>query len=190
MYEMDKQKNLIYARTFETKQTGRRFLTQCVFAERDRVVVGGSDHGIACVFDAKSTRRLDTLRHEHDGYVQAIAVSLIIQTNELSLINEQACGDNETCRIFTGSYSPALGHFITVWEYTKLKDGEEDVVRERIRETTTTQVTPGIETRQIEAGHANKQAHYIAAGMIYMVLGTLLFWLWSKWGCVNTVSSR
>jgi hypothetical protein len=47
------------------------------FADKGRLVIGGSNHGLVYVFDSKTGLEIEALRHAEHGRVQAIAVSEI-----------------------------------------------------------------------------------------------------------------
>jgi WD40 repeat protein len=48
------------------------------FADDARIIVTGSDHGLVYVFDRKSGRCLDTLKHANEGGVQTITMSEVL----------------------------------------------------------------------------------------------------------------
>ena len=63
-----------YLRTFPTGRPTRRLPKQVAFGERTKVIVGGSDHGNAYVFDQKTGVLREVLHHQKGGLVQTIAV--------------------------------------------------------------------------------------------------------------------
>ncbi|KAG1769701.1 WD40-repeat-containing domain protein, partial [Suillus placidus] len=65
-------------RTFATALPSLSVLKQVAFGEEGKVIVGGSDNGLAYVFDRKMGQVLKTLHHADAGLVQMIAVSIEI----------------------------------------------------------------------------------------------------------------
>ncbi|KAG2738850.1 hypothetical protein P692DRAFT_20646724, partial [Suillus brevipes Sb2] len=62
-------------RTFVTALPSLSVPKQVAFGEEGKVVVGGSDTGLAYIFDRKTGQVLETLHHADAGLVQTIAVS-------------------------------------------------------------------------------------------------------------------
>jgi hypothetical protein len=67
----------LFVRGFSTGTPVNRRPKQVAYGEGRRVVVGGSDHGAAYVFDAKTGSVLDVLRHTGRDLVQTITVSCL-----------------------------------------------------------------------------------------------------------------
>ncbi|KAG1740751.1 uncharacterized protein EDB91DRAFT_1052909, partial [Suillus paluster] len=65
-------------RTFMTALPSVSVPKQVAFGEEGKVVVGGSDNGLAYIFDRKTGQVLETLHHADAGLVQTIAVSIRI----------------------------------------------------------------------------------------------------------------
>lgn len=69
-----------------------RLPTQVAFAEGAKLVVGGSDHGVAYVFDRRTGSLVDTLHHalDNDSFVHTVAVCRMRSTETAS--NDYAHG--------------------------------------------------------------------------------------------------
>lgn len=64
-----------YIRGYQTGNVVIRRPKEAVFAEDGKVLVCGTDHGTAYIFDKKREVILDRLFYEKDGLIQALAVS-------------------------------------------------------------------------------------------------------------------
>ncbi|KAG9310117.1 hypothetical protein JVU11DRAFT_9730 [Chiua virens] len=62
-------------RSFLTNPPKVRVPKQVAFGKATRIVVGGSDNGSVYIFERKTGRVLETLRHASDGLVQTVSVS-------------------------------------------------------------------------------------------------------------------
>ncbi|KAG2137124.1 uncharacterized protein EDB93DRAFT_1091337, partial [Suillus bovinus] len=65
-------------RTFITPAPSVSVPKQVAFGAEGRLIIGGSDHGLVYVFERKSGKLLESLRHSSTGLVQTIAVSVRI----------------------------------------------------------------------------------------------------------------
>jgi hypothetical protein len=74
LYRLDGNEEPV--RTFITATPSVSVPKQVAFGAEGRMVVGGSDNGSVYVFERKSGKLLDTLRHSNAGLVQTIAVSV------------------------------------------------------------------------------------------------------------------
>jgi hypothetical protein len=72
LYHLD---DASYIRNFHTGNPIKNVAKQVAFGEDDRIIVGGSDHGVVYVFDRKSGSPLGVLQHAKDGQVQTVTVS-------------------------------------------------------------------------------------------------------------------
>ncbi len=63
----------------KTNAFNARLPTQVAFAEKGGVIVGGTDHGVAYVFDRRTGALVDTLYHALDGdtFVRTVSVSVL-----------------------------------------------------------------------------------------------------------------
>jgi len=66
-----------FVKTLVTKKAKRRYPKGVAFADRSRLVVGGSDHGLVYIFERKTGLVLKTLKHARKGGVETIAVRII-----------------------------------------------------------------------------------------------------------------
>jgi hypothetical protein len=66
--------NGAHIRNFLTGTPRKRVPKQVAFGENSKVVVGGSDHGAAYVFDRETGTTLDLIRHADRGLVQTVTV--------------------------------------------------------------------------------------------------------------------
>ena len=73
LYKMDSG---VFVKTFITKHVVKTHPKCVVFADRSRLVIGGSDHGRVYVFERKTGQLLKTLTHARKGGVETIAVSV------------------------------------------------------------------------------------------------------------------
>ncbi|KAG1882038.1 hypothetical protein C8R48DRAFT_562525, partial [Suillus tomentosus] len=73
LYRLDGNEEPV--RTFITATPRVSVPKQVAFGAEGRLVVGGSDNGSVYVFERKSGKLLDTLRHSNAGLVQTITVS-------------------------------------------------------------------------------------------------------------------
>ena len=74
-FSLHRMDSLECIRTFPTGTPAKRVVKHVTFAEGGEVVVGGSDHGMAYVFDRNTGVQLDRLRHAPRGMLQAVTVS-------------------------------------------------------------------------------------------------------------------
>lgn len=65
-------------RTLETGRAKKTFPKGVAFANNSRAVVGGSDHGLVYIFERKTGKVLDKLRHSKNGGVETISVCVSI----------------------------------------------------------------------------------------------------------------
>ena len=72
LYKLDRGE---FIRTFVTKDPRKTYPKGVCFASDSRIVIAGSDHGLVYIFERKSGRCLDTLKHTNEGGVQTITVS-------------------------------------------------------------------------------------------------------------------
>lgn len=72
LYKLDRGE---FIRTFVTKDPWKTYPKGVCFASDLRIVIAGSDHGLVYIFERKSGRCLDTLKHTNEGGVQTITVS-------------------------------------------------------------------------------------------------------------------
>jgi outer membrane protein assembly factor BamB len=63
-------------RTFVTPPPSVSVPKQVAFGAEGRLVVGGSDNGSVYIFERKTGKLLETLRHSNAGLVQTIAVGV------------------------------------------------------------------------------------------------------------------
>lgn len=61
-------------REFPYSKPTTRWPKQVAYGENDRIIVGGSDHGLVYVYDRQIGYPLDLLRHSDGGWVQTVAV--------------------------------------------------------------------------------------------------------------------
>jgi hypothetical protein len=65
-----------WKRSYPTANPVRRMPKQVAFRENARIIIGGSDHGIAYVFDWQTVLPLQMLCHSSKGIVQTVTVSV------------------------------------------------------------------------------------------------------------------
>jgi WD40 repeat protein len=103
-------------RTFVTALPSLSVPKQVAFGEEGKVVVGGSDTGLAYIFDRKTGQVLETLHHADAGLVQTIAVSIEIGHKICHSTDFQTRDLDGRCTIACAS--PALGRgntTIKIW---------------------------------------------------------------------------
>ncbi len=63
----------------KANSSNARLPTQVAFAEGAGIIVGGSDHGVAYIFDRRSGAIVDTLYHALDGdtFVRTVSASVL-----------------------------------------------------------------------------------------------------------------
>jgi hypothetical protein len=66
--------NGAHIHNFLTGTPRKRVPKQVAFGENSKVVVGGSDHGAAYIFDRETGTTLDLIRHADRGLVQTVTV--------------------------------------------------------------------------------------------------------------------
>lgn len=81
--------HLIRSFGFRTREVECRLPLQVTFANEGRYIVGGSDHGVAYVYDRKTAQMFDILHHALDDetLVQTVSVSLFLPFEGLALTN-------------------------------------------------------------------------------------------------------
>jgi hypothetical protein len=129
-FDVHQLDNGAYIRTLVTKPVVSTRSKQVAFVEHSAAVVGGSDHGQVYVFDRMSGKLLQTLDHQEDGMVQAIAVSIRIREPNSWLILCKTCDIDGTSTVVAGSSGPVGDYTISVWAH------ENDKGRPLISETT------------------------------------------------------
>lgn len=103
-------------RTFVTALPSLSVPKQVAFGEEGKVVVGGSDNGLAYIFDRKTGQVLETLHHADAGLVQTITVSIEIGHEKCHSTGFQTRDLDGRCTI--ACTSPALGRgntTIKIW---------------------------------------------------------------------------
>ena len=65
----------VWHRRLRTREVQHDTPSKIVFAENNRLLVGGSNHGLIYLFDTRTGRKLGTLRHRRSDCVQVVAVS-------------------------------------------------------------------------------------------------------------------
>lgn len=65
-----------FLRTLVTKDPIKTYPKGVAFANKCQAVVGGSDHGHVYIFERKTGKVIQTIKHARDGGVQTIAVRL------------------------------------------------------------------------------------------------------------------
>jgi len=63
-----------FVKTLVTKEVQKMHPKGVVFADKSRLVIGGSDHGLVYIFECKTGRVLKTLKHARKGGVETIGV--------------------------------------------------------------------------------------------------------------------
>ncbi|KIP01227.1 hypothetical protein PHLGIDRAFT_123544 [Phlebiopsis gigantea 11061_1 CR5-6] len=100
-FSLHRMDTLECTRTFPTGTPVKHRSKQVEFGEGGEVVVGGSDHGVAYVFDRATGVQLDVLRHAQKGMLQAIATSYSdfgLSTVATATTN---CGNNNSICVWT-----------------------------------------------------------------------------------------
>lgn len=69
-----------FIKTLVTKEAKRRYPKGVAFADKSRLVVGGSDHGLVYIFERKTGRVLETLKYARKGGVETIGVRIFSST--------------------------------------------------------------------------------------------------------------
>jgi len=72
LYKMDSG---LFVRTLPTKAPIRTYPRGVAFADNTQAVIGGSDHGQVYIFDRRSGKVLERLKHSRTGGVETLAVS-------------------------------------------------------------------------------------------------------------------
>jgi hypothetical protein len=65
-----------FVRTLVTKEAQKTYPKGVAFADKSRLVVGGSDHGLAYILERKTGRMLKTLKHARKGGVETVGVRI------------------------------------------------------------------------------------------------------------------
>lgn len=67
-----------YVRTFFAGVPSRQLPRQVAFAEKGKVVVGGSDQGVVYVFDRCTGAVVDRLNHARTGWIGTVTVECLM----------------------------------------------------------------------------------------------------------------
>ena len=124
-FELHDTKSHDYIRAF---QPSTLFQTQkpkqVVFAENERVVVGGSDHGTVYVFQQSDGTLVDKLLHGGQ-MVQTVVVSIVynIQRFTLNASKQSHMGSEDVSIIASASSCRESAGIIHLWRYEAPKPG-------------------------------------------------------------------
>ena len=72
LYKMDSG---TFVRGLVTREPSKTYPKAVTFADNSRAIVGGSDHGLIYIFERKTGKLIQSLRHAKNGGVQTVAVS-------------------------------------------------------------------------------------------------------------------
>jgi hypothetical protein len=67
-----------FVKTLVTKEAQQTYPKGVAFADKSRLVVGGSDHGLAYILERKTGRVLKTLKHARKGGVETVGVRIFL----------------------------------------------------------------------------------------------------------------
>ncbi|KAF8589291.1 hypothetical protein K439DRAFT_1612878 [Ramaria rubella] len=106
--------NGAYIHTFNTGKPRQNVPKQVTFGEDGKAIVGGSDHGVAYIFDQVKGTNLDVLQHAKKGLVQAITTH---DRNSVSMI-------------VTASSDASDDIYVCIWKYAWDNETSERRVKE------------------------------------------------------------
>ncbi|KAF8960565.1 hypothetical protein BDZ97DRAFT_1617235, partial [Flammula alnicola] len=69
VYKMDSGN---FVKTLITKEAEKTYPKGVAFADKSHLIVGGSDHGVAYIFERKTGKVLKRLKHAKKGGVETI----------------------------------------------------------------------------------------------------------------------
>lgn len=71
LYKMDSGN---FVRSLVTREPSKTYPKAVTFANNSQVIIGGSDHGLIYIFERKTGKLIQSLRHAKHGGVQTIAL--------------------------------------------------------------------------------------------------------------------
>ncbi len=104
--------NLIRSYTFRSHEIECRLPLQVAFANDGRSVIGGSDHGVAYVYDRKTAQVFDVLHHalDDEAVVQTVSVRCSNSSRARAYSWNQAFEFGGVSYIFTASSGRSRHH--------------------------------------------------------------------------------
>lgn len=110
--------NLIRSLTFRSREVECRLPLQVAFASDGRSVIGGSDHGVAYVYDRKSAQVFDVLHHalDDEAVVQTVSVRARLFHSKLRSPRFKAFEHGGMSYVFTATSGRSRHPYISVWK--------------------------------------------------------------------------
>lgn len=114
-----KDGNLIKSFTFKPREVDCRLPLQVSFVGDGRFLVGGSDHGVAYIYERKNAEVFDVLHHavHEDAIVQMVLVCRSIRLPPQADGLPQTFEYNDTSYVFTATSGRSRYPYISVWRY-------------------------------------------------------------------------
>jgi hypothetical protein len=120
-----------FVKTLVTKEAQKTHPKGVAFADKSRLVVGGSDHGLVYIFERKTGRVVKTLKHARKGGVETIGVRIFLASKKSQQQWMQVQDlDDGAVLIATASATVSSGNsVIQMWRWkTKQNTGREELV--------------------------------------------------------------